>query len=79
MDTYHRWMEVVIPISLIGLPAICLPVGFGSSGLPMGMQMAARVGADAMLLGMAQAYHLATDWPNARPALRGDVPLGAPS
>ena len=23
MDTYHRWMEVVIPISLIGLPARC--------------------------------------------------------
>ncbi len=37
MDTYHRWMEVVIPISLIGLPAISLPLGFGAKGLPMGM------------------------------------------
>ena len=28
MDTYHRWMQVVVPVSLIGLPAINLPAGF---------------------------------------------------
>lgn len=67
MDTYHRWMEVVIPISLIGLPALSLPVGFGAQGLPMGMQLAGRVGADAQILAMGQAYHLATDWPSRRP------------
>jgi hypothetical protein len=27
MDTYHRWMEVVVPASLIGLPALSVPVG----------------------------------------------------
>jgi amidase len=67
MDTYHRWMEVVIPISLIGLPALSLPVGFGANGLPMGMQIAGPVGADAAILGMGQAYHEATDWPAKRP------------
>ncbi len=67
MDTYHRWMEVVIPVSLIGLPALSVPVGFGANGLPMGMQIAGRVGADAAVLAMGQAYHLATDWPNRRP------------
>lgn len=67
MDTYHRWMEVVIPISLIGLPALSLPVGFGANGLPMGMQIAGRVGADAAILALGQAYHLATDWPAKRP------------
>jgi amidase len=67
MDTYHRWMEVVIPISLIGLPALSLPVGFGAQGLPMGMQLAGRVGADAQILAMGQAYHLATNWPSRRP------------
>ncbi|MBC7740014.1 MAG: amidase [Candidatus Saccharibacteria bacterium] len=69
MDTYHRWMEVVIPISLIGLPALSLPVGFGAQGLPMGMQLAGPVGADARVLAMGQAYHLATDWPGRRPPL----------
>ncbi|MDB5666215.1 amidase [Cypionkella sp.] len=67
MDTYHRWMEVVIPISLIGLPALNVPVGFGANGLPMGMQIAGPVGADARILAMGQAYHLATDWPSKRP------------
>lgn len=67
MDTYHRWMEVVIPISLIGLPALSLPVGFGANGLPMGVQIAGRVGADAAILALGQAYHLATDWPAKRP------------
>jgi amidase len=61
-------MEVVIPVSLIGLPALNVPVGFGANGLPMGMQIAGPVGADAAILAMGQAYHLATDWPARRPA-----------
>ena len=67
MDTYHRWMEVVIPVGLIGLPALSLPVGFGANGLPMGMQLAGQVGADARILAMGQAWHEATDWPRRRP------------
>ncbi|MFK7875437.1 MAG: amidase [Paracoccaceae bacterium] len=67
MDTYHRWMEVVLPASLIGLPVVSVPVGFGANGLPMGMQLIGRQGADAQVLQVAQAWHRATDWPNARP------------
>ncbi len=67
MDTYHRWMEIVVPISLIGLPALALPVGFGAQGLPMGMQLAGPVGADARVLAMGHAYHLATEWPGKHP------------
>ncbi len=67
MDTYHRWMEVVVPVSLIGLPALNVPVGFGKAGLPMGMQIIGATGADAAVLAMGQAYHRATDWPARRP------------
>ncbi len=67
MDTYHRWMEVVIPASLIGLPAVAMPAGFGAQGLPMGMQLIGRRGDDIGLLELAQAYHLATEWPQNRP------------
>ncbi len=67
MDTYHRWMEVVIPAGLIGLPTLSVPVGFGANGLPMGMQLAGPVGADAAVLAMGQAWHEATDWPGQRP------------
>lgn len=67
MDTYHRWMEVVVPVSLAGLPAISLPAGFGAAGLPTGLQLAGRVGDDAAILALGHAYHEATDWPGQRP------------
>jgi amidase len=67
MDTYHRWMEVVVPASLIGLPALALPAGFGANGLPMGVQLIGRAGTDAAVLAMGQAYHIATDWPGKHP------------
>lgn len=67
MDSYHRWMEVVLPASLIGLPALSVPVGFGPQGLPMGMQIIGRSGDDAKVLAIGQAWHRATDWPQRRP------------
>ncbi|WP_239025621.1 amidase [Roseicyclus persicicus] len=70
MDTYHRWMEVVVPASLGGLPALALPAGFGAQGLPAGVQMIGAPGADAMLMALGRAYHDATGWPARRlPAL----------
>ena len=70
MDTYHRWMEVVVPASLAGLPALALPCGFGEGGLPMGMQIIGRAGDDAGILALGMAYHTATDWPGRAPARR---------
>ena len=67
MDTYHRWMEVVVPASLIGLPALSVPVGFGPQGLPSGMQIIGQSGDDAEVLAIGQAYHRATEWPQRRP------------
>ena len=58
MDTYHRWMEVVIYATLAGLPAISVPVGFGPGGLPMGMQLIGRPQAELALLQLARAYEL---------------------
>ena len=85
METYHRWMEVVVPVSLIGLPSLAVPCGFGpaggqcaglragqlGAGLPMGMQIIGRFGADAQVLAMGEAYHRATDWPGRRPPQLG--------
>lgn len=67
MDTYHRWMQVVIPASLIGLPALAVPSGFGEQGLPMGLQLIGPRGSDYELLKMAEAYHDAAAWSGARP------------
>jgi amidase len=67
MDTYHRWMEVVIGPTLAGAPAISVPVGFGAAGAPMGMQLIGAPGADLRVLQVAHAYDLATRWVERRP------------
>ena len=66
MDTYHRWMAVMVPASLIGLPAISVPVGF-QDGLPMGVQLIGRRGADADLIGLARRMHARMPWAAKRP------------
>ncbi|MEE2774635.1 MAG: amidase [Pseudomonadota bacterium] len=50
MDTYHRWMEVVIPASLAGLPTMSIPCGFDSRGLPVGIQLIGKFKSDAEVL-----------------------------
>jgi amidase len=67
MDTYHRWMEVVVPASLLGCPVINVPVGFSANGLPMGMQIIGRPRADFSVLQIAYAYEQATRWVEKRP------------
>lgn len=59
MDTYHRWMEVVVPASLAGLPALSVPVGFGGpgGGLPMGMQLIGPPTGDAAVLAFGQRWN----------------------
>lgn len=70
MDTYHRWMEVVIGGSLAGVPVVNVPVGFDDRGRPMGMQILGRFGEDRRVLEFAMAYERATDFLAQRPELR---------
>jgi amidase len=62
MDTYHRWMEVMIPVTMSGCPAIGVPVGFSAHGLPTGMQIVGPMRSEQSLLQIAHAYDLATQW-----------------
>ena len=65
MDSYHRWMEVVAPITLTGCPAISIPVGFGpgpEGRLPMGMQIVGRPRDDLSVLQLAHAYERDNPW-----------------
>ena len=70
MDTYHRWMEVVIGGTLSGLPVVSLPAGLDSQGRPMGIQFIGRMGQDQQVLEFAMAYETATPYLNERPVLR---------
>ena len=62
MDTYHRWMEVVVLASMLGFPVANVPVGFSRDGLPMGMQIIGRRHADFAMLQLAHAYEQSTRW-----------------
>jgi Asp-tRNA(Asn)/Glu-tRNA(Gln) amidotransferase A subunit family amidase len=42
--------------TLLGLPSITIPCGTGPEGLPFGLQIAARQGEDARLLGAARWF-----------------------
>jgi amidase len=68
MDTYHRWMQVVIPAGLIGLSVVNLPIGFGAVGLSAGLQLIGGRGQDAKLLGMANDWYHGTPWKDHTPA-----------
>ena len=51
-----------ISINLAGLPALSLPCGFDSEGLPIGLQIIGRHFDESMLLRVAYAYEQATEW-----------------
>ncbi|KAL3919611.1 MAG: hypothetical protein SGARI_007161 [Bacillariaceae sp.] len=57
MDTYHRWMQVCVPVSFAGLPCVTIPAGFSEEGLPMGIQLFAGRGDDLKVLNFANDYY----------------------
>ena len=48
--------------NLTGLPAISIPCGFTTGGLPIGLQIVSRPWAEVQVLQAAQAYETATGW-----------------
>jgi amidase len=71
MDSYHRWMETVAPWSMTGMPALGMPAGFDHRGLPAGVQLIGRPGADAEVLQLAKAYEEQTHWVRDHPPPSG--------
>jgi len=57
------------PFNLTGLPALSLPCGYNSDGLPIGLQIIGRRWAEAQVLRGAYAYEQSTDWHIKKPPL----------
>ena len=55
--------------NLNGFPAITVPCGFSSDGLPIGLQLGGRPFDEATVLQAAQAYQQATEWHRRRPPI----------
>jgi aspartyl-tRNA(Asn)/glutamyl-tRNA(Gln) amidotransferase subunit A len=51
-----------IAVNLAGLPGMSIPCGFGSGGLPVGLQIIGDYFSEAKMLNVAHQYQLATDW-----------------
>ena len=49
-------------------PAISVPCGFSSEGLPVGLQIGSRPGGEEMVFKVAHAYEQSTPWHTMRPA-----------
>jgi aspartyl-tRNA(Asn)/glutamyl-tRNA(Gln) amidotransferase subunit A len=55
--------------NLTGMPALTMPMGFSSSGLPIAIQIAAAHFAEPAIYRVAAAYEDATGWSKRHPPL----------
>jgi aspartyl-tRNA(Asn)/glutamyl-tRNA(Gln) amidotransferase subunit A len=65
------------PFSVLGLPALSLPSGFTTAGLPIGLQIVGAPFAESTVLALAHAYECETEWHKRHPKL--DLASGSPS
>ncbi|MDX2242440.1 MAG: Asp-tRNA(Asn)/Glu-tRNA(Gln) amidotransferase subunit GatA [Leptolyngbyaceae cyanobacterium bins.302] len=61
---------MTIPVNLAGLPAMSVPCGFSSEGLPIGLQIIGNVLREDQIFQVAYAYEQATDWHTRSPQLK---------
>lgn len=67
--TYFHWLAMAYAVTVVGHPAISLPVGLDRNGMPFGLQIVGPRGGDAKVLAVAAALEavLAGDARTARP------------
>jgi len=64
---FDDWCALALPANLTGCPATAVPTGLDPDGLPVGMQVMGRRGADARTLAVAAAYERLAPWADRRP------------
>jgi aspartyl-tRNA(Asn)/glutamyl-tRNA(Gln) amidotransferase subunit A len=68
-EARYRWPSYTPVYNLTGLPAMSVPCGFSSDGLPIGLQIAGRAFDEATVLRVGRAFERATDWHQRHPEL----------
>lgn len=59
---WTSWTPYTYPFNLTQQPALSVPCGLTSAGLPVGLQIVGARHADALVLRVGQAYQSVTDW-----------------
>ncbi|MGY4653479.1 amidase [Mycobacterium sp. URHB0021] len=66
---WTSWTPYTYPFNLTQQPALSVPCGFTTAGLPIGLQIVGARHTDALVLRVGQAYQSATDWHRRTPAI----------
>jgi amidase len=61
------FMPFTPPFNLVGFPAASVPAGTSAGGLPIGVQLAAAPGGEALLLALARQLETLRPWPRHAP------------
>ena len=61
VNTFKTFTRNCNPISMVGYPAITVPAGYSTSGLPVGLQIVTRPWEEDKLLSIAHAFEQATN------------------
>ena len=67
LSTVPALLQYTRAHNLTGLPAVSIPCGMTTTGLPIGMQLAGRAYDEQTVLRVAHAYEQATPWHEKRP------------
>jgi Asp-tRNA(Asn)/Glu-tRNA(Gln) amidotransferase A subunit family amidase len=68
IDPHLDW-TFTWPFNLTGQPAVSIPCGWTKEGLPLGLQLVGRRGADGLVLRVAAAIESLAPWSGRRPEL----------
>ena len=66
---WTSWTPYTYPFNMTQQPALSVPCGFTSGGLPVGLQVVGARHADALVLRVGQAFQTATDWHRRTPTV----------
>jgi Asp-tRNA(Asn)/Glu-tRNA(Gln) amidotransferase A subunit family amidase len=67
--TYYHWLALAYAVTLVGHPAVSIPLGRDKAGMPFGLQVVGPRGGDAFVMAVAVAIEA---------ALAGDAALARP-